>query len=406
MNAVVGSRSDRDGRRFLGASGVVVALLLAGCNFTRSGAPPTTSRAPATTTTRPVPSAANLGALEVIAFSSPEDGYGAFVHQSGSGASCTLLVGRTNDGGRRFGSLVKIAMPACPFPAAQLTTDGLGDAFFYGSGLFATHDNGRTWARAAVPGTVVDITAVGRSVWLLDSTSCRGRGRHPCPLLLESNDGGRSWVRSPSEPPGASLVPKSEYWSTFLVRTSLTAGYMVTDSAVYNAPTSVALWFTNNAGRSWSRRQIECGATPEVLSVGATATGTLLAVCGIEYAMGYAPKAVSRSTDGGRTWTVYERCTQPYARCSGALDQGYYGTLDVVSSSVAWMMLARGALAETRDGGRHWQRAPGGAGDAGGIPYTEVFFFGTQDGVVNGDGTIYKTTDGGKRWESVITTTS
>jgi photosystem II stability/assembly factor-like uncharacterized protein len=405
MGAAVRTGSGRHGRRLLGASCIVIALLVAGCSSTPSGATSTTSAAPVTTTSRPASSPVNFGAPLLIAFSSPNDGYGAFVHQSGNANSptCTFLLGRTRDGGRRYGPVVKIPLPACGFPAVYLTTDGLGDAFFYGEGLFATHDYGRTWARVDVQGAIVDITAVGRSIWMLESTSCRGREKTPCPLLLESNDGGRSWVRSPSEPQGASLVPRPEVWSNALVRTNVRSGYMITDPALNHGSTTVPLWFTDNAGITWSKRQIECGTISEVLSVGAAAGGTLLAVCGFAFAQGFTPKAVSRSADGGRTWTVYEHCVQPGSPCSGALDQGYYGTLDVVTSSVAWMMLARGALAVTRDGGRHWRVAPDNLGDPGGSPYTEVFFFGTQDAVVNGGGTIFTTTDGGVRWEPVKT---
>ncbi len=160
-----------------------VALAAAGAAVTQLGATPsagsptafTTTSTTATTTgtatgapgLNPIPPAATLRAI-TIAFVNLTVGY--VLVSATRGAGCEIAVEKTDDGGATLGAAVPVA-PCSQFTqgltgSVRLTIDDHGDAFVYGKVLYATHDGGSTWRAVPEPGRVLDVNALGSSVWM------------------------------------------------------------------------------------------------------------------------------------------------------------------------------------------------------------------------------------------------
>lgn len=363
------------------------------------------------------PAATTSGApgtrLEAIAFVSPRTGYGIFTRQAGG--RCQALAGRTADAGTRFGSLAAVGSWPCGGspPASFLAADRHGDAFFFGPGLFVTHDGGRTWANGRQPGTVLAIATAGRSAWMVRASCPRHDGT--CALrLLESADGGRTWAASPAQPPGATVravggqpAQEGAAGQTWLLRTGRASAYLLSSPVAGAAP----MWFTADAGRTWSRRQVPCGPFGAISATLAAAPGgSLLAVCAGQPGAGNQAKSAGRSTDGGRSWTVHTPCPPSRFLCRRGmpLDSGYLGQIAAVSAGTGFLVGGRSSLLVTTDGGSRWRTVQPLIGDSGGGTF-QLIFVNRREGFVLGDDsrnnelpTIWRTSDGGTRWSSVL----
>jgi hypothetical protein len=367
-------------------------------------------QAPAAGHASPASGASGSARLDAIAFTGPADGYGVFTRRAGG--RCLALAGQTADGGTRFGALAPVASWPCGGrpPASFLAADGHGDAFFYGPGLFVTHDGGRAWAGARQPGTVLALGTAGRSARMVRA-DCRPHGG-TCPLrLLESANGGRTWGPSPAQPPGATLraaggQPAQE-GQTWLVRTGRSAAYVLSSPVRGVAP----MWFTADGGATWSIRHLRCGPAG-VLSatLAAAPDGTLLAVCAGQPGAGFQEKSAGRSADGGRSWTVFTPCplARPACHRGMPLDLGYLGQIGAVSAGTVFLAGERSSLLVSTDGGRRWRAIRPLLGDTSGGT-SQVIFVSSRDGFVLGDDahnnetpTIWRTTDGGTRWSGVV----
>jgi photosystem II stability/assembly factor-like uncharacterized protein len=362
-------------------------------------------------------------ALKTVAFVNPRVGYGMFEQRSP--VRCEDVVAKTVDGGAQFTSPVRVTSFDCDgdAPVGALAFDAHGDGFLYGPRLYVTHDGGRSWARDAQPGQVLAVSAIGRSVWMVEDgcfTLPPEGGPQRCPLrVIESRDGGRTWAPAPSEPAGATLYGaaydslQSAYGQTWLVRVSRLAAYLLstpyrTEASRGSAP----LWYTDDGATSWTTRRIVCdkvGAQSPAFSVvlSQARDGTLVAVCSGEGSAGFEPKAVAVSTDDGRTWSERGPCTTALDSCSrNPLTFGYLGEVDAVSAGTADLIGMRSSLLVTHDGGVHWRKA-GTIGSVNGPP-DEVLFFDPEHGVVVGQAntataqaTIWHTSNGGRSWTAV-----
>jgi len=368
-----------------------------------SGATPTARNAATT-------ASGTAGArLDGITFVSPEAGYGMFT--SRAAGRCQILAGRTADGGARFTTLTHVTTWRCGenLPANFLAADGHGDAFLYDPGLFVSHDGGRTWAPGHQPGTVLAVATLGRSGWLVRA-GCPRRGRACRLRLLESANGGRTWAAAPTQPAGATVpeaggqpAQEGAAGQTWLLRTGRSSGYVLSSPASDRAP----MWFTADAGETWSKRQVRCGPVGAIsATVSAAPDGTLLAVCAGQPGMGFQAKSVGRSGDGGRSWAVYTPClpVRPYCR---PLDFGYLGQIAAVSAGTVFLVGDRSSLLVTTDGGAHWRAVRPLIGDTSGGT-SQVMFVSRRAGFVLGDDernndvpTIWRTFDGGAHWARV-----
>ena len=345
--------------------------------------------------------------LEAIDFLSLMTGFGVFTEESTSGYQCSDYVGRTTDGGKVFTSLVDAMSWNCTnVYSSLLATDGHGDTFLYGPKFFVSHDNAKSWNRVRESGPVLDVSAIGPSVWIVVSACTHPDtvSSLPCPVhLLESKNGGRSWASSPVSPEGVTggFSYNSAEGQSYLVRTSQSSAYLMLrpSSIVHGSPDVVPLWFTSNGGSSWSNRRVPChiDAMSAVLSV--SPEGSLMAVCASQPSAGEQIKSVLDSVDGGRTWTL---------KTKSNIDFGYLGSIDLVSNQEAYLVGDRGPVLVTHDGGSHWFPVRGvTAGGGGGTSLVE--FFTPSHGLVFGNDdnnnemlTLWSTADGAKLWSAVI----
>jgi len=364
---------------------------------------PASSAASPTTT----PSAGLPLSLESFDFSNPTSGFGVFTSESPSGKSCSDLVGTSTDGGAIFKSLATAMTWNCANSdfSSTLTTDSYGDVFLYGPQLFVSHDDAKTWAKSPQPGLVLDVKAIGRSIWIVVSTctSVETVANKPCPVhLRESSDGGRTWGSSIESPKGNSGgTAYGAHGQTYLIRVSRSSAYlmMAPPFNTSGGPSVVPLWFTSDGGHSWSGRRVPChiAALSAVLAV--APDGTLMAVCASGPSAGGQRKSVLESNDGGRTWDL---------KTGSNIDNGYLGAVDLVTSREAFLVGARSSLLVTHDGGANWKPVqPLIGGSDGGT--SEVRFFNIDRGIVLGNDqyndeklTLWSTTDGGKHWSSIV----
>ena len=179
------------------------------------------------------------------------------------GLDATFDVSLTLDGGRSWTKGVLpsgLASPTAGFLLFALSRDGTpqlvllpipsGEVLLSATHptVVETHDGGRTWTvaySATAPGIA---TAAARAVfepdsWLVAGTRTTGQ-QSPGMPILESRDGGRSWVES-------GTMPNGIYWSTWLDR--LHAMAMGTNSG---AATRFVL-ITNDGGTTWHTLPVE-----------------------------------------------------------------------------------------------------------------------------------------------------
>ena len=340
--------------------------------------------------------------LVSVSFASPATGYGVFQRESENGVDCTDFVAATIDGGRRFSAPVLVTSWNCfdtEFYSA-LAFDDVGDGFLYGTSLFVTHDDGHQWSASAQPGPVLDVEAVGRSIWMIEAT-CRSGAPDAaeCPSrLLDSDNGGRTWslMRTPR------FVEILGAVGTYLVRESARAAYLVARPTMnpYGRDDSAPVWFTRNGGATWSSRRIPCGMDATSVVMAAAPNGALVAVCASEGSAGYQPKSVLRSTDDGRTWTFELRCRHPWVlTCSSPLDVGYLGNVVAPSPANFFEVGGRSLLNVSVDGGASWKPVTPSIGAAGGT--SQVIFFNRRQGLVlvSFPTQLWVTSDGGAIWQ-------
>ncbi len=372
---------------------------------------------PASRTVPIAPDVANAQ-LVSLAMASPTRGYGMF--DTSAGARCEALSGRTADGGARFGSPALVTSWSCGGnpPVTAIAADGSGDEFAYGPQLYISRNATGTWLASPQPGAVLAVSALGRSVWMMlakcDAASCRL-------VLVESADGGRTWRRARTQPPGATARamaggrPAGEpaAGQTWLVRTGLDSGYVMSSPAVNprGQPDVAPLWYTANAGVTWSRRQLPCGLDALSAVLSAAPGGPLTAVCAAEPSAGSQVKSAATSVNGGRTWTLRViPCPQLAAACRDPLVGGYLSEIAAVSARTIYLAGVRSSLLVSTDGGARWTAVRPLIGDGSGGTF-QVSFFGRADGLVLGDDsgsneaiTIWCTTDSGRTWSKAVPT--
>jgi photosystem II stability/assembly factor-like uncharacterized protein len=343
--------------------------------------------------------------LERIDFSSPSSGLGVFTEESLSGFTCKDFVGKSSDGGATFNSLMHAMSWNCASYdfSSSLTSDGHGDVFLYGTRLYVSHNNAKTWIRSPQSESVWDVDAVGLSVWMVESKCALADviGRSSCPIrLLESTNGGRTWSQSRTVPQGsASGITNGAFGQSYLDRINRSTAYLMLEphANIGGGPSVAPLWYTSDGGKSWSNRQVRCqiGAMSSALSV--APGGVLMVVCASQPSAGSQIKSVLESTNGGKTWTL---------KTDSNIDYGYLGAIDLVSSKRAFLVGGRSSLLVTNDGGTRWQAVQPLIGStAGGT--SQVIFFDATHGLVlgnddndNGHLTLWSTADDGKHWSA------
>jgi len=252
--------------------------------------------------------------------------------------------------------------------------------------LIVTANGGATWAVAALPQSVINLTAISCPT----TTNCvaagstfrevvKPRGTVTMPALMSTTNGGGSWQVTAA--PGAP---------------SLVAMFCASSSdcmAVGSGKSTGAAVSTTNGGATWKadivppRQQglsaVSCASTTSCVAVGSTPTniGDVIA-----------------TTNGGGTWVV--------RAVPGGLEVLRAIACPSTSECIAvgdWVDGA-GAIVLTTNGGSTWtaETAPGGVGlRAVACPSTRdcVAVGNTDDAGSNGVGGIVTTRDGGVTWQ-------
>ena len=149
--------------------------------------------------------------LVALSFVSSEVGFGVSTPlTSTTGPTGRAELVATTDGGSTWHAVGPAPVgdgPTAVEPPTLAFVDA-SDGVEYGTrGAFVTHDGGRNWAPISVPGRVVGSTAVGRNLWLTDTTCTVSPTTAPCTVGIEaSSNAGRTW-RALDLPPGPFRVP-------------------------------------------------------------------------------------------------------------------------------------------------------------------------------------------------------
>jgi photosystem II stability/assembly factor-like uncharacterized protein len=343
--------------------------------------------------------------LQAIYMISPTTGFGLF--ESGLGPStCRSWVARTTDRGRIFSAPVVVnTWGRCQFVGfdERITANPEGDVAVWGNGLFESHDNGRTWARVAIPATVEQVSFQGESAWLARE-NCRTTFQLTCPVTLDlSRNGGRTWTVDAAQPPG---VVAANGWetqtTTILLRVTSTVGYVFTGPRSESYQDNVLpVWRTTDGGRSWQARHTRCAVGPAygIPFAAATHAGAIYLLCTGIGDRGDEVKSTSVSYDGARTWRV----VNPASTLDNPMTVGYWSSIAALSDTTAFSTGERANLWFTHNAGRTWTSLPYGIG--AGNPQ-QVLFVNPVDGFMLASSSIstewiYYTVNGGSSWTKV-----
>jgi hypothetical protein len=264
--------------------------------------------------------------------------------------------------------------------------------------VWQTGDGGRTWAWMSTlpgaPGTASVATFGSSLAWL--GASCGPDAPTSCqPALFASRDGGRSWQKRSDVSIGSlSFVDEMHGWG-------------VTTLHPQGAPISMVLRFTVDGGQTWSDSTGDpCPSYWRPIGVGFTDLERGWIVCWGQGSAGVGEKAVVRTTDGGRTWTLIASATPFYGSgvpVVGSISEDDYPTGIAMRASGAGLIWeARGGIQWTSDGGRQWSASQLEVDtDNTGVLINDR----TWVLVVTGQGqqTVERTTDSGGSWQTIST---
>ncbi len=126
-----------------------------------------------------------------------------FVNATGPTGRAELV--STTDGGSTWHAVGPAPVgdgPTAVEPPTLAFVDASNGIEYGTRGAFVTHDGGRRWAQIPVSGRVVASTAVGRRLWLTDSTCTVSPTTAPCTVGVEASNDAGTWkaLDLPSEP--------------------------------------------------------------------------------------------------------------------------------------------------------------------------------------------------------------
>jgi photosystem II stability/assembly factor-like uncharacterized protein len=264
----------------------------------------------------------------------------------------------TTNGGQ---SWTKATVPAGTWAHEARFADRLhGVAVGQSGNVVRTVDGGVTWTQVQPMGSGIllnDVEAVDPTTWFYGGSSG---------TLARSTDGGLTW-------------------------TSITSGSTNTTNAIDAVDALVA--FSANDGGEIARTTDGGGHWVRTTVGGFDANGEILDVDFVDPTTGWAVGSndhfggsdgrISRSDDGGLTWTL--QLSAPSAS---------FSSIAAVDSQTAFVTSSWGAstVIRTMDGGLNWLDASPPSGS-----FRAICFVDALTGWVAGDG-IYKTTDGGMSW--------
>jgi photosystem II stability/assembly factor-like uncharacterized protein len=258
-----------------------------------------------------------------------------------------------------------------------------------GSTVLRTDDGGATWKKITVTGDALDF----RDVDAIDENTAYvlSIGNGAASRIYKTTDGGANWaLQFRNEDPKAFLDAMT-FWDA-------DHGVVIGDSV----DLKFCILTTANGGRDWTRVSTD-KLPPALGNEGAfAASGTNVAMFGRKYAwigLGSAARArVLRTTDGGRTWKVFEtpiKSSQSSGIFSVAFRDAKHGV--VVGGDYQKEKEAVDNLAITSDGGETWTLVNG----LGGFRSVVAYVPGTTMLVAIGPAGSDYSTDDGHTWTAI-----
>ena len=239
----------------------------------------------------------------------------------------------TADGGTTW-RIQSAAVPGGFFLAISCASRAVCVATGNGGAVFSTVDAGRTWHGQSltnvslINGIDCVTTTVCEAVAYSGHADAFG-------VALRTTDGGLSWV----EQPLPSSVPFPEAVACPSIDTCVAVG----QNTVLNGSRQVGvIAVTRDGGTTWRRRQVPDGYT--------NLSGVDCPDIAMCEAVGYGPKAVLGTVDGGRTWT-------PQGPATTVL-RGISCPNPSTCTAVGETDTGRGAIYRTTTGGSTWRRQP------------------------------------------------
>jgi|GEM_PF-6993010 len=287
-----------------------------------------------------------------------------------------------------------------------LAVGGSGSAPDFGVGFAAgsavvwqTSDGGRTWAWMSTlpdaPGTASVATFGSSLAWL--GASCGPDAPTGCqPALFASRDGGRTWEKRSDVGIGSlSFVDEMHGWGV--------------SGALFPAvSTGSVLRFTVDGGRTWADSPIDPCPSKAYWPVGVSFTDLKHGWVGCEgqASAGLGGKAVVRTTDGGRTWTLLANANgfyDPTIPAVGAISESdYLSGIAIRASGAGLIWEGRGGIQWTSDGGRTWSASQleVDTNNAGVLISDRAWLLVVT---TSGQQAVERTTDSGGSWQSIAT---
>lgn len=254
------------------------------------------------------------------------------------------------------------------------------DGWAFGSSLFSTHDGGLTWTDENR--TILALEVADKAIWAIE--------RHEnTAVILRSLDLGRTWVKTDGQ-------PIFNEFSALFAHDVQTAWLFVTDKK------NQKLVATHDGGKTWQ----ESSPLPNCFWPASTVDPgfQLWLICGGSVATAMQDKRVYVSNDDGMTWELRAESGSISPDIGNISSSGHVGGAEnftAVSMTHAFLALGRSGLLMTVDGGRTWTMSLQDWNMERGIG--PVRFVDTQHGWLGTDPNyIFRTTDGGITWETIL----
>lgn len=293
--------------------------------------------------------------------------------------ACTLTLLRTTDGASTWtpaGASFRVDYPdwrGGPFIDLAMHGD---DGWIYGNRSFVTHDGGHTFTEHTPGGIVAALSMQEATTWAV-TRGCAPSQTCTASIHVVDNQGG-SWRELPEAPHVTSPYVELERPTE--------------QTAFISGSFGRELLVSHDDGTTWSRRALPelCGETHRISAVSAT---VVWAACGEASPTQQQRKQVYRSRDAGATWELVAATSD--VRAPGTLASKGSVTSFLATPDALWLTFDRAPMSRSTDGGATWTTGPDLGGDG---PLT---FANARRGwtVIGLD--VYRTVDGGDHWRRV-----
>lgn len=374
---------------------------------TPAPSPASTPTAPTAAATTPAPLGPGNVTLNDSWFISPSVGWlaGQGCVQVKPGTStgqppamqCTGVIFRTIDGGRHWSTLLTGSLIPCKLQFTSNETGWLigvknGDCGgeVAASGVVEqSSDGGASWTtryQTSQPGILpVDVRFTSNDQGWVTLRDCRNGADNPCAWqVISTADAGQDW--------STTTLPITAQEAS-LTHPDANDGWVIAGA---NGHVNIA--DSHDGGRTWQLRLIPTpfgGLAASIFFLNAE-QGWFLT--GGEPGAGSQIKGLYGTTDGGQNWSGVA-VGDPKALLAGPLGfAGYVGPIAFTTPSDGWIVLVRGGLIHTTDGGKHWSSVKA-------VPVepspSGIQFNGSELGWITAMRYVMLTSDGGRSWQSV-----